>query len=47
MMIRVRGLGAETAPNGSNCWNVNFSDGRANNNNCDNDNHVRLVRGGE
>jgi hypothetical protein len=44
-----RGVGvlSNGVPNGSNCWIVNFSDGRTNNNNCDNDNAVRLVRSGE
>ncbi len=45
---RLRGVGvlSSGAPNGSNRWNVNFSDGTSNNNNCDNDNAARLVRRG-
>ena len=35
------------ANNSSNAWNLNFNNGNDNNNNKSNDNHVRLVRGGE
>ena len=35
------------ANNTNNAWNVNFNNGHVNNNNKNNDNHVRLVRGGE
>jgi hypothetical protein len=45
---RLRGTGAPPGtPKASDDWNVDFRDGSVNNNNCDNDNAVRLVRGGE
>ena len=38
---------SSNANNPDNAWNVNFNNGNAKNNNRSNDQHVRLVRGGE